>query len=87
MASIWGYVLDDLTYVGINGADVSINSGYGSPNYHTTTDDGYYQITNLAYGTYTLYARAGGFYSKSISGISVPSNNPVYREIDMRKKG
>lgn len=99
MPSIWGYVRNDLTYAPINGAIVSINSDFGDPAYnYTTGSDGYYQITALPYGTYNLYADkdvppppqnvAAPYYCspKIIYSIAVVDNNPVYREILMRKK-
>ena len=92
-----GYVRDDLTYTPIKGAIVSIIADFSDPTYNFITgSDGYYQI-GVPYGNYNLYAdkdqpppppnvQAPYFYKKTLYSIPVVDNNPVYREILMRRK-
>ncbi len=97
MAMILGYVRDDLTLAPISEAVVSKNSNYS--NYYLTGSNGYYQVNVAPGASYNIYAEkddqypqpdhkpaAPYYYPKNLYSINIPDNNPVVRDIYMRRK-
>lgn len=67
-----GTVSDQSTGLAIHGASIEIS---GTGLFTTTDQDGYYQITNVPIGGYSITATKTGYESQTRTGIGVSENN------------
>jgi len=87
MGTISGRVVDVNTGTGISGATVSANGP--SQQVNTTDPNGYYTISGLAPGPYTITASASGYLSKSYTSFVRETTNtlPNFRLHQLSVKG
>ncbi len=76
--AIDGYVVANDTGSGVSDATVSTNQGAA-----VSTSDGYYKISNLPLGTYTLTTTKSGWITNTTSGVSATAGTTTRQNITL----
>lgn len=80
--TLQGYVTNSATGGAISGAKIAVNNGAAT----LTNSSGFYKMTNVAPGSYTLTASASG-YTRSSSTVSVSTNTTTTASFKLTPTG
>lgn len=78
LGAIEGYVIDEVTQVGIENADVTFGT------YSTTSGvDGYYFVDNVDEGTYDVSASHPDYNTNTVTGVTISCGQTTQQDIEL----